>query len=165
MRKKKSLIKILLVIVFYNISCADKSSSKFDVDFNNKSVIKSLVKTEMIFFEQRKDTIKLKVKDSGLKSIIGKEMGASSSSLILYEEFLKYENQSNTNTIFSIIYLNENTKYHYSLLDLSDVLLGEKKIENYFKIIENKKAQNKHNNSNLCQFGGFKIDEFNREIS
>ena len=81
-------------------------------------------------------------------------MGASISSLILYDQIVSDNPSLNYNTIFRVSYLDKNLLYTYTLQDLSDVIKAQTLIDNIIinlKLGKNISAKNFDNEALLIK--------------
>lgn len=77
----------------------------------------------------------IEVQKSKLKTSFGKKMGASVSSLILYNRIYDVNSSLEFNSHFGVRFLEDSSEYKYSLSQLSSVSTGKKEIEIVLEMI------------------------------
>lgn len=133
--KSNKLFFILMYLVC--IACEDqKVLTKEHIDD-----IKTVLNCESISEKKEGDFNFIEVENSKLKTSFGKEMGASVSSLILYERTYVANSSLDFDSYFGVRFLEDSSEYVYSLNTLSSTAIGKKKIESILnKVLVNREA-------------------------
>jgi hypothetical protein len=136
-------MKYLLLIFLFILSCSD-TNKKISFSEDKQSELKSILSTDSLYCLRDDTHYKLIVKYTKLKTELGKEMGASISALIIYEEVVNDNPLLEYNTTFDIIYSGKDSTYSYTLQNLSDVIKGQILIDDIIMDLKKNKSSSKN---------------------
>jgi hypothetical protein len=168
---------VILTIIFTTISCY-QNEMIVDIKNENKLILEDVLKTKNFECQQSKNIYQLSVIDSRLTTDFGKEMGASISALIVYEEVSNIKPMLVYNSFFEIKYLDNNHIFKYSLQEVSDAFRGQIMIDSLISSLKKKnEIDNTNKNTQILldqnidwtsvgsiNFGGFSYFDENKDL-
>ena len=174
MKKTFKILTIYIIFIFF-FSCV-KDKNDISLDNENKLTLNNVLKSKHFTFTKKNIVYVLNVENSMLKTKLGEEMGASISAIILYDLITSNNPQIEYNTSFEVNYVDRNTRYSYSLQDLSDVIKGQFIIKSFvsnldkdgsfseeldYSILNQKLKNNIKSKVKDLSFAGFKLMDKN----
>lgn len=120
------VLSICVVAVLFTSYSCEQDNYLAEGDLNDIRIALSCKKIEQV---KDNDHYYVRIKDSGLKTDFGKKMGASLTSLILYER--AYENNSSISygSTFGVEFIGDTVEYSYSLNELAKIKKGKETVE------------------------------------
>ena len=180
--KKSSFIKkinfIIIFIVAINFNACKEESEIIILSPEDELLLKEIVKCTEVSCTKENDIYELKVSNTKLNTLFGKEMGASIASLIIYNTVVNKNTMINYNTSLRILYSDDQVNFKYSLKDVSDALNGQTIIDEQISDLKNLNSQKNMNenhkillnqsidwsNITYVNFGGFSFDKINSDL-
>lgn len=171
----KKINSIIIFIICIAFNACNEEKNEINLSKDDLLLLNDIVKSTEINFTKKKNVFELEISGTKLNTVFGKEMGASISTLIIYDYVVNNYTMLDYNTNFNISYLDDHTSYKYNLKEVSDALNGQiiidellndlKKIDSTKIITENhKKLINQKldiSENTLVNFGGFGFDKLN----
>jgi hypothetical protein len=115
-------------------------SDENETELSKESILEleKIIGSKEISFQKEKNTYRLVVKNTNLKSTLSKKMGASNSAIILYSEVVKNNPTLIYETEFVINYFGTSHNFIYKLDEISNAINAQEIVDSTITKMKNK---------------------------
>lgn len=117
------IFRLLILVALVLFSCKKGLNKK------DKQDVEKVLSSDKITEKVEGHKYYIEVKDSGLKTIFGRKMGASVSSLILYEHIYNTSTSLSYNSSFGVLFSNDGMRIEFNLNEISIIKEGKDRID------------------------------------